>query len=109
MNPASLLAVTFPHPLRGAMTTIADLAHYKRRGYVSAMSFACHVSLIVETRMAEQRSRGRGNRARRRVMAIVRQIEQRIAEHETHLAADLAHDTATEGYSRRPFRTNIHD
>lgn len=23
--------------------------------------------------------------------------------------ADLAHDTATEGYARRPFRTNPHD
>ena len=109
MNPANLLAITFPLPLRGAATTVADIASYKRQSLMLPDNAPEAIRLIAETRMAEYRARGTGNRARRRIQAIIARIEADIQHRQARLVDDLAHDTATEAFSRRPFRTNIHD
>lgn len=109
------LAATLPPDkgMRGAMSTILDVQRYKRAGFITSHSAPTIVRLVMAARMDEQRATGRAtghaNRARRRILAMIDAAQARILAAQRRRHADIAHDTATEGYARRPFRINPHD
>lgn len=88
--PESMLAVAFPPHAgyRGAATTIADLSrHGLYRNHLGITpDKAAAVSLIVAVGMNSQRSRGRGNRFRRRLAGHI-QIKVRALRAPTNRSA----------------------
>lgn len=114
MHLQNIMAITFSPGLgmRGAMTTPADLLRYKRKGFLRDLSQ--HVHLVCQGRLEANNACGAGNRWRRRWMRLC--MDRVHTKNAAAFArsfdprpADMAADTATEGYARRLFRTNPHD
>lgn len=116
MDLQRILAIHYAPELgmRGACTTIRDLAAYRRAGLLRGEPLGYHVKLVTKARVESANHLGAGNRWRRRFNRLVAafpqlQIPASAKNPAKQAVADLAHDTATEGYARRPFRTNPHD
>jgi hypothetical protein len=106
MHPATVLAVEFPPAkgFKGARTNLADLARYKREGWLLPEHASTMARAIVSMNLCGGFP-GTGSRCRRRML---RRMDE-IARLRPTPASDRFHDERTEGYPRRAFRTNFHD
>jgi hypothetical protein len=82
--------------------SVLEIARWRRSGLLPIGHVAPLLHALVATNL-DPHYLGTGNRARRRrkALEIVRMTPTPVG--------DVVHDTATEGYARRPFRTNPHE
>lgn len=117
MDLQRILAIHYAPELgmRGACTTIRDLAAYRRAGLLRGEPLPYHVKLVTTARVESANHRGAGNRWRRRFNRLVKFTVLQIPVPASakvpakQAMADLAHDVATQGRAKRPFRANPHD
>lgn len=109
MRPATVLACAFPpsQGMKGARTTIADIAGFKRQGFLCAEQAREFARSVVLLHLSAS-FHGAGNRWRRRHRAM------QPVRFAPVPFSDLANDQRNEGLvrhhtKRRPFRQNPHD
>jgi len=109
-TPEAMLAVSFPPALgyNGALTTIADLSRHGLpwAGFIGSKFEAVH--LIVKVNLGRDRARGHGNRARRRLIGMVKAIRDPLPT-PAQRAADAASELHSEGRIHRNTRPQRHE